>query len=386
MATKRDYYEVLGVARDANPDAIKGAYRRLALKFHPDRNPNNPEAEQKFKEAAEAYEILSDPDRRSKYDRFGHAGLSGTGVHEFRDAEDIFDVFGDIFGGGVFGDLFGGRRGRRGPRAGRDLRMQLDLDLFEAAKGANKTIDIRRQELCSQCGGSGAKRGTKPVTCSYCGGRGQVFQSSGFFRIATPCPSCRGTGSQIRDPCPDCSGNGRIVAGRTIQVDVPPGVDTGMRVRLRGEGEPGDNGAPRGDLYCYINVREHPLFHREGANLICQVPITFTQAALGAEVEVPTLSGKQPLSVPRGTQSGEVFRLRGKGMPDPHGRGCGELVVQVVVETPKKLTKRQEELLREFAELENKHVSPERKSFFETLRDYFAPSEEPSKEAGSKEN
>jgi molecular chaperone DnaJ len=386
MATKRDYYEVLGVARDANPDDIKGAYRRLALKFHPDRNPNKPEAEQKFKEAAEAYEILSDPDRRSKYDRFGHAGVSGTGVHEFRDVEDIFDVFGDIFGGGMFGDLFGGRRGRRGPRAGRDLRMQLDLDLFEAARGTNKTIDIRRQELCSHCGGSGAKRGTKPVSCSYCGGRGQVFQSQGFFRIATPCPGCRGTGSQIRDPCPDCSGNGRVVASRTIQVDVPPGVDTGMRVRLRGEGEPGDNGAPRGDLYCYINVREHPLFHREGANLICQVPITFTQATLGAEVEVPTLSGKQPLSVPRGTQSGEIFHLRGKGMPDPHGRGHGDLVVQVVVETPKKLTKRQEELLREFAELENTHVSPERKSFFETLRDYFAPSEEPSKDTGSKEN
>ena len=385
MASKRDYYEVLGVGRDANADEIKSVYRRLALKFHPDRNPNDPEAEKKFKEAAEAYEVLSDSDKRSKYDRFGHAGLSGTGVHEFRDAQDIFDVFGDIFGGALFGDLFGGRRGRRGPRAGRDLRMQLDLDLFEAAKGASKTMDIRRQEICSQCSGSGAKRGTKAVTCSYCGGRGQVFQSQGFFRIATTCPSCRGTGSQIRDPCPECSGAGRVVATRTLQVDIPPGVDIGMRVRLRGEGEPGDNGAPRGDLYCYINVREHPLFHREGANLICHVPITFAQAALGSEVEVPSLSGKQPLSIPRGTQSGEVFQLRGQGMPDPHGRGRGDLVVQVVVETPKKLTKRQEELLREFAELDNSHVSPERKSFFEKLREYFTPTEEPSKETSSKE-
>ncbi|MBI3468778.1 MAG: molecular chaperone DnaJ [Planctomycetes bacterium] len=385
MASKRDYYDVLGVGRDANADEIKSVYRRLALKFHPDRNPNDPEAEKKFKEAAEAYEVLSDADKRSKYDRFGHAGLSGTGVHEFRDAQDIFDVFGDIFGGALFGDLFGGRRGRGGPRAGRDLRMQLDLDLFEAAKGASKTMDIRRQEICSQCGGSGAKRGTKPVTCSYCGGRGQVFQSQGFFRIATTCPSCRGTGSQIRDPCPECSGAGRVVATRTLQVDIPPGVDTGMRVRLRGEGEPGGNGAPRGDLYCYINVREHPLFHREGVNLICQVPITFAQAALGADVEVPSLSGKQPLSIPRGTQSGEVFQLRGQGMPDPHGRGRGDLVVQVIVETPKKLTKRQEELLREFAELENSHVSPERKSFFDKLREYFAPTEEPSEETSSKE-
>ena len=208
MASKRDYYDVLGVGRDANADEIKSVYRRLALKFHPDRNPNNPEAEKKFKEAAEAYEVLSDSDKRSKYDRFGHAGLAGTGVHEFRDAEDIFDVFGDILGG-AFGDLFGGRRGRRGARPGRDLRMQLDLDLFEAAKGYSKTMDIRRQEICSQCSGSGAKRGTKPITCSYCGGRGQVFQSQGFFRIATPCPGCRGTGSQNRDPCTECAEIGR---------------------------------------------------------------------------------------------------------------------------------------------------------------------------------
>jgi molecular chaperone DnaJ len=372
MATKRDYYEVLGVARAASDEDIKRAYRRLALKYHPDRNPNDEDAEQRFKEAAEAYEVLCDPEKRSRYDRFGHSGLSGTGFHEFSSAEDIFDAFGDIFGGSVFGNLFGARRGRRGPRPGRDLRIHLELELLEAARGASKTFDIRRKEICATCSGSGAKSGTQPVTCSYCGGRGEVLQSQGFFRITTTCPGCQGAGTQIREPCSECAGSGRVLAVRTLQIDIPAGVDTGMRVRLRGEGEPGDNGAPRGDLYCYINVREHPLFHREGPNLICQVPIAFTQAALGAEIEVPSLTGKQTLNVPRGTQSGEVFRLRGQGMPDPRGKGSGDLVVQVTIETPRKLTKRQEELLREFADLEQAHVSPQRKSFFEKLREYFS--------------
>lgn len=386
MATKRDYYEVLGVARDASEDDIKRSYRRLALKFHPDRNPNNPEAEQKFKEAAEAYEALSDPDKRSKYDRFGHQGLSGTGFHEFTNAEDIFEAFGDIFGGGMFGDLFGGRRAaRRGPRPGRDLRIHLELDLFEAAKGVTKTFDIRREELCSPCRGSGAKAGTQAVTCSYCGGRGEVYQSQGFFRIATTCPGCHGRGSQIREPCTECSGSGRVKTKRTLEVPIPPGVDTGMKVRLRGEGEPGDNGAPRGDLYCYITVRENPLFHREGLNLICQVPITYSQAALGADIEVPSLSGKQRLSIPRGTQSGEVFHLRRQGMPDPHGRAHGDLVVQVLIETPRKLTDRQEELLREFAELEKVNVSPHRRSFFDKVKDYFVADEESKADEKPKE-
>jgi molecular chaperone DnaJ len=383
MAAKRDYYEVLGVAKDASADDIKRAYRRLALKYHPDRSPNDAEAEKKFKESAEAYEVLGDPDKRSKYDRFGHQGLSDTGFHEFTNAEDIFEAFGDIFGGGMFGDLFG-RRARRGPRAGRDLRVQFELDLLEAARGCSKTFDITRLELCATCRGSGAKAGSQPVTCSYCGGRGQVLQSQGFFRISQTCPGCQGRGTQIKDPCTDCSG-GRVKAKRTLQVEIPAGVDTGMRVRLRGEGEPGDNGAPRGDLYCYISVREHPLFHREGANLICQVPITFSQAALGADVDVPGLAGKQRLSVPRGTQSGEVFRLRGQGMPDPNGRAKGDLVVQVVIETPKKLTKRQEELLREFAETEQAHVTPQRKSFFDQLRNFFTAEESSSDDQKSKE-
>ena len=385
MATKRDYYEVLGVAKNAGEDDIKRAYRRLALKFHPDRNPNDAEAEKNFKEAAEAYEVLSDPEKRTRYDRFGHQGLSGTGFHEFTNAEDIFEAFGDIFGGGMFSDLFGGRRSRRGPRPGRDLRIQLELELVEAAKGVTKTFDIRREEICATCKGSGAKVGTQPATCSYCGGRGEVLQSQGFFRIASTCPGCHGRGKQVKDPCPDCSGAGRVKAKRSLEVPIPPGVDTGMKVRLRGEGEPGDNGAPRGDLYCYISVREHPLFHREGLNLICQVPITFTQAALGAEIEVPSLSARQPLSIPRGTQSGEVFHLRGQGMPDPHSRSRGDLVVQVIIETPKKLTGRQEELLREFADLEQVHVSPQRKSFFESVREYFSPADEPSGDENTKE-
>jgi len=390
MATKRDYYEVLGVAKDASDDDIKRAYRRLALKFHPDRNPNDAEAEQKFKDAAEAYEVLSDADKRARYDRYGHQGLSGTGFHEFRDAQDIFDAFGEIFGGSMFGDLFGGRRQRRGPRPGRDLRYQLDIDLVEAARGATKEFDIRRDEVCNQCGGAGAKRGSSPVKCSYCGGRGQVLQSQGFFRIATTCLGCHGRGTQIKDPCPDCSGAGRVPAKRTIKVNVPAGVDTGMRMRVSGEGEPGDNGAPRGDLYCYISVREHPLFQRDGQNLICRVPITFTQAALGADVEVPSLTGSQTLSVARGTQSGAVFRLRGQGLPDPHGgRSRGELVVQVIIETPRKLTKRQEELLREFAGLEHVDVTPERKSFFEKVREFFVADEskdEKREAESSKEN
>jgi molecular chaperone DnaJ len=385
MATKRDYYEVLGVARDASEDDNNRAYRRLALKFHPDRNPNDAEAEQKFKESAEAYEVLSDPEKRSRYDRYGHQGLSGTGFHEFTNAEDIFEAFGDIFGGGMFADLFGGRRSRQGPRAGRDLRVQVELDLFEAARGVTKTFDIRRDEICSPCKGSGAKPGTQPISCSYCGGRGQVLQSQGFFRIATTCPGCQGRGTQIREPCPDCGGSGRVKTKRSLDLPIPPGVDTGMKVRLRGEGEPGDNGAPRGDLYCYISVREHPLFHREGLNLICQVPITFTQAALGAEVEVPSLTGTQPLSIPRGTQSGEVFHLRGQGMPDPHGRSRGNLVVQVVIETPRKMTERQEELLREFAEVEQVNVSPHRKSFFDKVREYFVPDDESKSEPETKE-
>jgi len=375
MATKRDYYEILGVDRNASLDEIKRAYRRLALKYHPDRNPNDPEAEQKFKEAAEAYEVLSDPDKRARYDRYGHAGLAGTEFHEFTTVEDIFEAFSDIFGGGLFGDLLGTRR-RRGPRRGRDLRIELELDLVEAARGTVKTFDVQRPERCGECNGTGVRGGRQPEVCGYCGGSGEVYQSHGFFRIATTCPGCRGKGRLIRDPCGCCRGTGRVLSTRTIEVEIPPGVDTGTRIRLRGEGEPGDDGAPRGDLYCYITVREHPLFQREGPNLVCRVPITFSQAALGGEIEVPTLDGTKKLTIKRGTQFGDVYRLKGEGIADPRTGRRGDLLVQVYIEVPKRLTKRQEELLREFAETENANVTPQRKSFFETLKQYFSSSED----------
>jgi molecular chaperone DnaJ len=372
MASKRDYYEVLGVARDATVKQITEAYRKLALANHPDRNPGDAQAETRFKEAAEAFEVLGDEEKRHRYDRYGHQGLSGTGFHEFTDVNDIFDAFGDIFGGGLFGDLFGGRR-RRGPARGNDLRCDLEIDLFDAARGATHNLEFQRHEFCGDCGGSGAKSGTKPETCRYCGGRGQVIQSQGFFRVQSTCPSCQGAGSKITQPCGKCRGTGRVAATRRIDVRIPPGVDTGMRLCLRGEGEVGQPGGPRGDLYCYVHVADHPLFERQGSTILCRVPITFPQAALGGEIEVPTLDGREHLTIAAGTQTGERIRLRGKGMPNPRGGGRGDQFVEVFVETPHELTKRQEELLRELAELDQQNVSPHRKTFFEKLREYFVP-------------
>lgn len=369
MATKRDYYEILGVRRDATSKEITEAYRKLALANHPDRNPEDPDAERRFKEAAEAFEVLNDGEQRVRYDRYGHEGLSGTGFHEFTNVEDIFEAFGDIFGGGLFGDLFGGRR-RRAAR-GADLRCDVEIDLLEAARGVTRTIEIARREVCGECRGTGARRGSQPEACGYCGGRGQVVQSQGFFRIQTTCPACHGKGTQIKDPCPRCGGSSRVAQRRKIDIRIPPGVDTGMRLCLRGEGEAGENGAARGDLYCFMHVREHPFFQREGNHLLCRVPITFPQAALGTEIEVPTLEGREQLKIPPSTQSGHVFRLRKKGMPDPHGRGRGDELVEVFIETPNRLTKRQKELLHELAELDHNHVGPHRKSFFEKLKDYF---------------
>src|SRR4051812_46138689 len=369
MATKRDYYEVLGIKRDASPEEIKRAYRQLALKNHPDKNPGDPEAEQRFKEGAEAYEVLSDQAKRQRYDRYGHAGLEGAGVHDFRNAEDIMSTFGDIFGGGLFGDLFGQRQ--RGPRAGQDLLYKLEIELVEAARGTSKSIDVTRQEFCADCRGSGAKKGTVATTCNYCGGQGQVVQSRGFFQVATTCPSCGGEGVRVTDPCPSCRGTGRIAQVAHLKVDVPPGVESGMTLQLRGQGEPGDPGAPRGNLRIQILVRKHPFFERNRNDLICQVPISFPQAALGAEIQVPTLDGPDRLHVPKGTQSGDVLRIKGRGMPDIGGRSRGDELVEVVVETPRHLSPRQEELLRELAEIEHGDVSPRRKSFFEKLRDYF---------------
>lgn len=367
--TKRDYYDVLGVRREATVEDIKKSYRQLALKFHPDKNPGDAEAERKFKEAAEAYEVLSDQSKRQRYDRYGHAGLEGAGVHDFRSTDDIMSAFSDIFGGGLFGDLFGQRR--RGPRPGQDLLYKLEIELAEAARGVSKTIEVTRQEYCGECRGSGARKGTVATTCSYCSGQGQVVQSRGFFQVATTCPACGGEGVRVTDPCHSCRGSGRVTQVAQLSVNVPAGVESGMWVQVRGQGEPGDPGAPRGNLRIQILVRKHPFFERNRNDLVCQVPISFPQAALGAEIEVPTLDGPDRLAVPRGTQSGDILRIKGRGMPDIGGRGRGDELVEVVVETPRHLSPRQEELLRELADLEHESVSPRRKSFFEKLRDYF---------------
>jgi molecular chaperone DnaJ len=370
MATaKRDYYEVLGVFREADAEEIKRAYRKLAMQYHPDRNVGDGEAEVKFKEAAEAYEVLRDSEKRQRYDRYGHAGLQGLNVPHFSDAQSVFDLFGDLFG-----DIFG-QQGRQGPRRGRDQKYEIELDLAEAAREVTKTITVAREELCSECSGSGSKRGSRPAPCKRCNGHGVVVQSQGFFRVQQTCRACGGSGAVITDPCTTCRGRGRVVARRTLDVQVPAGVDNGTAIRLSGEGEAGDPGAPRGDLYCVVSVREHAFFQRDGVNLICQVPITFCQAALGSDIEVPTLDGPFAHTLKAGTQSGDVLRIGGKGMPALRGGRRGDLLVQVVLETPRTLTKRQEELFRELAELEQKHVSPQRKGFLDKLKDFVAGGE-----------
>lgn len=366
-STKRDYYEILRVAKEADDEEIKRAYRKLAMQYHPDRNVGDAEAEVRFKEAAEAYEVLRDPAKRQRYDRYGHAGLEGMGVPNFNNAQSVFDLFGDLFG-----DFFGGRPQRHGPQPGRDLQIVVDIELAEAYRGITKSLQIPREELCSECGGNGCKPGTQPARCRRCNGQGAVVMSQGFFRVQQTCRACGGRGAVITDPCGACHGHGRVEMRRTLEVAIPPGVDTGVRIRLTGEGEAGERGAPRGDLYCTIRVKDHPFFHRDGANLVCQVPITFSQAALGGEIQVPSLDGPLTHALKRGVQSGEVVHIHGKGMPNLRGGRRGDLLVQVLVETPRNLGKRQEELLRELAELDHKHVSPERKSFLDKLKNFFA--------------
>lgn len=377
MASKRDFYEVLGVAKEAGAAEIKKAYRKLALENHPDRNKGDDEAVERFKEAAEAYDVLSNADKKARYDRYGHAGLGGAGGGGagFGDVGDIFDAFGDLFEGFGFGGGRGGRSGGGG-RRGASLRASVTIDLEEAASGCDREMRVGRREPCDTCSGSGAKPGTKPIKCSTCGGHGQVIQSQGFFRLQTTCPNCRGAGTMIKDRCGDCQGEGRIERETTLELKVPAGVDNDMQLCLRGEGEAGLQGAPRGDLYVDVNVRKHSIFEREGTHLICSVPITYTQAALGTEMEIPLLAGRHTLKVQPGTQPGEVMRLRGMGMPHAQGGATGDLHVRMKVSVPKKLTEEEKVLLRDLATLEEANVSAEQKSFFDKVKDYFAGNED----------
>ena len=369
MSGKRDYYEVLIVAKGAAQDEIERAYRKLARQHHPDRNIGDPDAEGRFKEVNEAYEVLTDPNKRARYDRYGHAGLEGGGG-----GGNPGDLFGDLissfFGGG------GGGRGRSGPQPGNDIQAILDITLLEAATGVKRSLTFDRHELCVDCKGHGSKTGQRNA-CKPCGGRGVVLdRAGGFFSVQRECRACRGQGSVVADPCPKCRGAGRRNVERTVEVNVPPGVDTGMRLQVRGEGEAGDPGAPRGDLELIVRVADHADFKRDGDNLLCAVPVTISQAALGAKIEIPTLAGKTTLTVPKGTQSHTEIRVPGEGLPGLRNGRKGDLRVVVVVETPTTLTKRQEELLRELAEIDHKEVSTARKSLLEKLKRLFTSDSE----------
>jgi molecular chaperone DnaJ len=379
---KRDYYDMLGVGRDATEKEITSAYRKLAIKYHPDSHPDDQDATAKFKQAAEAYDILNDPDKRARYDQYGEAGLGGGGG--FHSVDDIFDAFGDIFSGGRFGDLFGGGRGRRS-RAGADVRADVELTLDEAAKGVTKKVSFRRRELCKKCDGSGAKPGADKEFCPICAGRGQVVQAAGILRVQTTCPECRGAGYKISEYCGDCRGEGVIARKITLPIPIPAGVDDGTRVRVKGEGEPSPDGGPPGACYCFVHLAAHPLFQREGPNLILQLPVSYCQAALGATLEVPTLNGADELVIPRGTQSGDVFRLRGRGITDVHSGVRGDLLVNTFIETPKKVNAEQDRLLRELAELEQVDVTPRRKSFLKKLRGYVKSLHDEASDGSSNE-
>ncbi|MDH3492165.1 MAG: molecular chaperone DnaJ [Acidobacteriota bacterium] len=364
---KRDYYEILGVDKNASETEIKRAYRRLAVKHHPDKNPDDKQAEEQFKEAAEAYSVLSDAQKRNRYDRFGHSGLGGQGGGYdpgFSNIEDIFDLFG-------FGDMFGGGGGRRrsNVQRGADLRFDLEITLEEAAKGKNATIEIPRLEKCELCDGKGTAKGSSPETCITCGGGGQTRYQQGFFSVMRTCPNCSGKGQIIKNPCGECRGAGRVQSEKKLEVKIPAGVETGSRLRVTGEGEAGVNGGPTGDLYVFVHVASHETFERQGTNLYTSAPISFAQAALGAEIKVKTLDGEQELKIPAGTQTGTVFRLKGEGMPDLGGRGKGELYVAVTVMTPKSLSKEQRVLFEQMAEIED--VEFEEEGFIDRVRNIF---------------
>ncbi|OIV46999.1 molecular chaperone DnaJ [Sodalis sp. TME1] len=371
---KSDYYEILGVSRDAEEREIKKAYKRLAMKFHPDRNSGNAEAEAKFKEIKEAYEVLTDAQKRAAYDQYGHAafeqgGMGGGGFGGGAGGADFSDIFGD-----VFGDIFGGGRRQRASR-GADLRYNMELSLEEAVRGVTREIRIPTLEECDVCHGRGAKPGTSAVTCPTCHGQGQVQMRQGFFSVQQTCPTCQGQGKIIKDPCTKCHGHGRVEKSKTLSVKIPAGVDTGDRIRLTGEGEAGEHGAGAGDLYVQVQVRKHPIFEREENNLYCEVPINFAMAALGGEIEVPTLDGRVKLKVPAETQTGKLFRMRGKGVKSVRGGSQGDLLCRVVVETPVKLNERQKQLLRELEESfggpSGDQNSPRSKSFLDGVKKFF---------------
>ena len=378
--TKRDYYEVLGVEREASESQIKSAYRKLALKYHPDRNPGDTQAEELFKEAAEAYAVLADDQKRSLYNRFGHAGVSGAGGGAgfdptiFADFSDIFSGLGDAFG---FGDIFGSRRRRGGPQRGSDLRYDMEIAFEESAKGVETTIQIPREESCETCSGSGAAAGTSAETCSQCRGAGQLRYQQGFLTVARPCPNCRGTGKTIARPCATCRGAGRVARERSLTVKIPAGIASGQRLRLYGEGEHGAAGGPAGDLYVVVHVQEHAFYHREGDDLFCELSMPFHTLAIGGEVKVPTLDGREQLHIPAGTQPGTRFKLRGKGMPSVAGRGHGDLHVISRVAVPKKLTREQKRLIEDLARTmpdesgDSDGSEAAEKPFFERVKDIF---------------
>ncbi len=374
MAQKRDFYQILGVNKDASDDDIKKAYRKLAMKYHPDRNPDSKESEEKFKEAKEAYEILSEPKKRTAYDQYGHAGVDPSmGGAGMGGAGGFGDAFGDIFG-----DIFGGRgggggRSRGGPARGSDLRYNLEITLEEAARGTTTKIKIPSYEECDVCNGSGAKPGTKPITCTTCHGAGVVNMRAGPFQMQQTCPQCQGTGKMIPDPCRACAGVGKVKRSKTLEVKIPAGVDTDDRIRLTGEGEPGAAGGPSGDLYVVVNLKPHNVFQRDGADLHCEMPISFAAAAMGGEIEIPTLDGKAALKIPPETQSGQTFRLRSKGIKPVRASIAGDLYCHVAIETPVNLTARQKEILKEFEQIatESANQKPREKGFFDKVSDFF---------------
>ena len=365
--SKRDYYEVLGVSRTASEQELKSSYRRLAMQYHPDRNPGDKEAEEKFKEAAEAYGVLSNAETRARYDRYGHAGVGSSATSG---AGGDFGGFEDILGD-LFGDLFGGRGRRSGPQRGSDLRYDLELTLEQAAAGYKTQVKIPRLENCETCQGSGAAPGTTPTTCSLCGGAGQVRFQQGFFSVSRTCNQCRGTGRMIANYCKTCGGQGRLEKEQMLEIKIPAGVDTGARLRISGEGEAGAGGGGRGDLYVVIHVKEHDLFERQGNNLYVNAPITFAQAALGAEITVPTLDGEESLTVPEGTQTGSIFRVKGKGIVSLQGQGRGDLFVVTTILTPTRLTREQRRLLEQFAEIESKQSKGGERRLADKVKDIF---------------